>query len=293
MDLNFKINSHMKNRFGTYIVTVISIMLCTLLITGCEQDANIDVPQSTPKLVVTCFISPEDSMITVQVGKSRSLFSNQNTPFDPANARVIISNGITDVAVPYNIDKSLFEIEQAAAFAIHPGASYKLKCSYPDLPSVEAQCTVPAEKVIAMNLSIDSSSSFEHFLTVHFNDLPGIKNYYRTLAFYSYSDTNYFGGGDTSYNEALVDDAKNLFNDVNNDGGQYSTVFNYFTKGNGPDTLETVLLTCSEEYYKFHYSLYNYGYDNPFSEASPIYTNIANGLGVFAAYRKSTKEIVY
>ncbi|MBK8846382.1 MAG: DUF4249 domain-containing protein [Bacteroidetes bacterium] len=283
----------MKKNFGTYIVMVTFIALSAMILLGCEQDADIEVPQSTPKLVVTCFISPEDSLITVRLDKSRALFSNTNEPFDPANATVAISNGITEVTVPYNQDQLLFEIDQASAFTIVPGANYKLKCSYPGLPLLLSQCTVPAERLTEIKLALDSSNAFEYLLKMNFQDLPGIKNYYRTFAFYNYTDTNYFGLGDTTYTEPMASDDNNLLNDVNNDGGQYSTVFTYLPKGKGPDTLQAVILTCSEEYYKFHYSLFTYGYDNPFSEASPIYSNIVNGLGVFAAYRKAEKKIAY
>jgi hypothetical protein len=33
----------------------------------------------------------------------------------------------------------------------------------------------------------------------------------------------------------------------------------------------------------FHQSIFNYTGDDPFSEPTQIYTNVTNGLGVFAA----------
>jgi len=44
-------------------------------------------------------------------------------------------------------------------------------------------------------------------------------------------------------------------------------------------------------YYNYHRSVFNFDGENPFSEPSPVYSNIEGGLGVFAAFNGSTIEV--
>jgi hypothetical protein len=39
-----------------------------------------------------------------------------------------------------------------------------------------------------------------------------------------------------------------------------------------------------ENYFNYHRSVTNFQDDNPFSEPTPVYTNITGGLGVFGSY---------
>lgn len=45
------------------------------------------------------------------------------------------------------------------------------------------------------------------------------------------------------------------------------------------------ILNTNKEYYDYHESIKKYsGGDDPFTEVSPVFTNITGGLGIFAAY---------
>ena len=39
-----------------------------------------------------------------------------------------------------------------------------------------------------------------------------------------------------------------------------------------------------ESFYLFHRSMYYYTSEDPFTEATPVYGNITNGLGIFSGY---------
>lgn len=62
------------------------ILLFTLLINSiylfsCEQDANVQLPDIEPKLVVTSFISPDDTVIEVNITKTLPLFEEKDSDY--------------------------------------------------------------------------------------------------------------------------------------------------------------------------------------------------------------------
>ncbi|MFQ5636990.1 MAG: DUF4249 family protein [bacterium] len=81
------------------------------------------------------------------------------------------------------------------------------------------------------------------------------------------------------FEDAYFDDA--LF-----DGEFYDLDISFYNYSEPIEMFIVVLLTTSESYYNFHKSVdqQNATEDNPFAEPVPIYTNIENGLGVFAGY---------
>jgi hypothetical protein len=56
----------------------------------------------------------------------------------------------------------------------------------------------------------------------------------------------------------------------------------------GSHTLTLELWNMARELYEYHISLgkFNQSSNNPFSEPSPVYTNVKNGLGIFAGYSR-------
>jgi hypothetical protein len=49
--------------------------------------------------------------------------------------------------------------------------------------------------------------------------------------------------------------------------------------------LKVYLLNTDKSYYDYHRSLGNYDSgDDPFTEPSPVFSNVNGGLGIFAAY---------
>lgn len=58
-------------------------------------------------------------------------------------------------------------------------------------------------------------------------------------------------------------------------------------------TLHAYLLHTDEHYFLYHRSVRNasYSQDNPFAEPVLVYTNVEGGLGVFAAYNRTTQVV--
>ena len=61
----------------------------------------------------------------------------------------------------------------------------------------------------------------------------------------------------------------------------------YSSPDSSPDSvfMKIYLLNTEKSYYQFHQSLLNYDDGTvPFSETSPLFSNITGGLGIFSAY---------
>ncbi len=66
----------MKNIF-----LFLCIIVNSLTFVSCERDATVELPDTEPKPVLVCFISPQDSMIRVTLTNSRPIYSSQKSNF--------------------------------------------------------------------------------------------------------------------------------------------------------------------------------------------------------------------
>jgi uncharacterized protein (DUF1919 family) len=78
-----------------------------------------------------------------------------------------------------------------------------------------------------------------------------------------------------------------FFNDEKQDGKRiYANSLTVFEPERSDSSfLVFYLLSTDKDYYTYHQSLNKYsGGEDPFTETSPVYSNVSGGLGIFAAY---------
>jgi len=281
----------------------IAFLFMTTCFFSCEKIVdNVDLPQQEPKLVVHCYISPEDTLIKAHVYLSVPIFSNYNIDeYSPVtNATVKITDFSQEATLIYDgIEKYVIS---TSAFSILPNNTYKITVSAPGYKAVEASCKVPAYtnetlQIIAIDSIKSNDYNTEYKFKIEFTDRPGIGDFYRlsgnvTTVYDDGSGTNI----DTSEYMLYPKYGQEFFSDKNNDGQKMLSEMNYYKysyyeEGYGGERiigLKFHLLVTDEHYYKYHKSLSNYSGDDPFSEPTIIYSNMQNGLGVFGAYRKFT-----
>ena len=125
-------------------------MLCALviaLLSACVREEVLDDIQSDyfeQQLVIHSLISPDDSIL-VNVGRSGPLGDSLQAT-KVTNASVTITDEQGQVVqlplVQEGYYTTVYGISQQD-FAIQAGATYTLSVTYPELPTVEASCTVP------------------------------------------------------------------------------------------------------------------------------------------------------
>lgn len=274
----------------------IPLLLGMLSLAACEdglgglfrREANHARVPYEPKPVVVGFISPQDTMVRVQVRYSEPSVGfvpdDRRDSDDIENATVTLSNGEKTVTLPYDPRGWKDFHISTREFAIEPGRTYLLKVTTPDGMRAEAACTVPASRVDFQ--TVRTSRDRDSSMTLRWQDIAGQRNYYslfgqvidrrpdgtRRIA----SESGYHG-----------------LSDENNDGGTITSpkmgfgTTQYYSDGSG-QLVEMVVCTTDWHYYEFHRTLENqrYANENIFAEPSPIYTNVAGGLGVFAGYNQ-------
>ncbi|MDY0101925.1 MAG: DUF4249 domain-containing protein [Lentimicrobium sp.] len=281
------------------IKTTLILATAALLLSSCEQlITEVDAPPSESKLVVYSVISPQDSVIEVKVKKSNPLFSDVTYQWDEErfppviNATVLLSGEGQSATIPYDEALKTYRINREA-FNITPGGHYELKVMVPDFTQISAECTVPEQ--IPPDIEITGSGITEEtgmeewYFEFRFKDLPETGHFYLVNAAVIYQDPwveesyAYFLG----YKQGNI-----LASDKSNDG----SYFNYRTYPLALQYLESDNIWVSislidENYYQYAQSVNNFQNDNPFSEPTPIYSNIDGGLGVFAGINSLIKSV--
>lgn len=257
-----------------------SLFILLLIMHSCEKDANIDLPVVENKLVVTCFISPQDSVIKVRVSQSQPLYNNPDVyKFLPVtDATVVLSSASASITIPYNTQLERYTIS-AALFKVQVGGSYRLSVSTPDGKFVQAFTSIPDfNSSFTLSVTKDQTKINTYFLHALWQDPAGIKNYYQL-------DLGQYVGQDFSSYEAT------LIKDDEGEGQVLRRDWEIIRDPNSADTLYESLHVLTPELYEYMDRLdKTFTGIDPFSEPVPMYTNIEGGFGVFgghyATYRK-------
>ncbi|WP_026462095.1 DUF4249 domain-containing protein [Adhaeribacter aquaticus] len=285
------------------------LLLFVGLLSSCEEDitdkVNID---STRQLVITSFISPQDTALIVRVNKTQPAIGKTETAESLliSNATVNLSNGSQTIKLTYDPIRKLYRA-RATQLPIISGRTYTLTATTPDGFSTSGTCTVPALNGILIQ---DLSHSVEqitydagpdkyvynrHTFTFKWQDAPGRGNYYHALTLREFKE-NF---NNKTYRMPLdAYEVEKYFSDENQDGGTFSTSGQYTTSTNenepSPNILRAHLSVTDRHYYLYHKTIEQQRETNanPFAEPTFIYTNIKGGLGVFAAYNQMQRSIV-
>jgi len=276
-------------------------------ILACTQIVDVDVPISQPKIVVNSLFNP-DSVWVVSVSTSRNILDNGSFGF-PSGAEVtILDENEMLVSKLHQINegdfgryKGIFRSDEKP----ESGKLYTVRVIAPNNPIVTSKGKAP-EAISITQLEIDSLNDISFQVT--FNDPVSQVNYYlfrvqmRVVREYSRyrSDIQQF---------EMVRDTSNiqipLYESSTNLLGNNETLVITDTKFNGKlttlkfytygswytEVLEAGLVTysLSEEYYKYltTLDLQRSTDGDPFAQPVKVFTNVNNGLGIFAGYSTS------
>jgi hypothetical protein len=280
--------------------TILHLVLILFLTSSCRKKATIDLPEAEVKLVVTCFITPGDSVISAVVRLSKPKFgapeSSSVFQDDVKNATIILSDGSSQVTLPFDNDLLFYRIS-ASQFPVVAGRTYYLTVTTPDGKRTSGSTIVPQDtlEIQTMNLPVrnQDSTSFEHDINIVVKDIPDKVNYVQfyftnrivTKARSNPNFPNFPGMISWSYFDNDEKAAKSSF--------YHSSVNGHYSS----DTIVTAaldisILNCSKEFYLYNKSVNEGGFTNPFADPVMIYTNMDDGFGCFGAYRAVNRTYV-
>ena len=309
-----------------------TLIIFTLIFTGCTKVIDIEIPYGTPHVTVNSVFSP-DSLMVVNLTEGKSLASKDDEFDSISDARVEVYE---DGQFLTEFEMVMPSIYRSPFHRPKPGSSYELNVIRPGYGPITATTTQPTEKpdfVLTDVRSVVSkfgSSIYEFTITL--TDVPGETYYEFVLLGYSLykyskdslgndivapdtdaglndmpleSDDPFFSNGATTYlsNTLLFDDK--LFS-----GSSLSFTFRLpsypirisSTTDTKPDPaprleffpIKLVGRVVHKDYYLYKKTVEKQDQNNtdPFAEPVMTFTNVENGLGIFSSYNSEVMELV-
>lgn len=263
-----------------------AISIATIGLVSCEEMVSeVDVPHIEAKYVIETYISPEDTMIKIYIGKSNPLFTsieNDNTWISSVSVEI---NGHL---LTKDINESFFYINSSSV-GIYSGDTYEVVLSAPGAISCCGSCIVPEQMNTSLQFEgFDSSHymddpDYSYYAKYSLTDISGVENYYRIGLRYSVYDSE----ENDTIQKTIWPSAEHFFNDNGFDGEIINGRVFFYYNSSLEDLVHCSLLlyTTDKQYYDYHRAILNENAENPFSEPVIIPGNIENGLGCVAAYR--------
>jgi hypothetical protein len=266
------------------ILSIVSLSACESMI------SDVAVPESKPKLVINGYLSPENDTLKVNIQESEPLYT-PSTNFElgypvVTDAVVKISDGNKSITLIYNNSQKKY-LAVSDVFNIEPGSTYYLEVSTPRGDLATSSCTIPNSVIPEIEITnIETFNDYgyiEKVVSFRFKDVAGEGDFYHVQAGILYV-TEF---GEDFMGETYLEKGEPFESDVNKDG----SYFLYKTGRIGGQVPNQTSLhiyifigVTDENYFNYHRSVTNFQDDNPFSEPTPVYTNITGGLGVFGSY---------
>jgi hypothetical protein len=262
---------------------------------SCTKKATIKLPDPENKLVVTCFISPQDSVITAVVRLSIPKFSSSGSNSalsdnDITNATVVISDGTNNLTLPFDNDLNFYKAN-ALGLPIIGGKRYFLTVTTPDGKNVNASTTVPSTPLAIESLTLTPKNidmnSIVYDINIVVPDLPNEINY--VAFFYETSFTFASPSGTFIFEEPQNTTTSSYATDEKINKTKYIETRNSSINSQSKIVSAVVnlsVLNCSKDFYLYNKSVQESAGigGNPFTDPVQVYTNIQNGFGCFGAY---------
>ncbi|CCH00530.1 hypothetical protein FAES_2521 [Fibrella aestuarina BUZ 2] len=310
-------------------LAAVALSACTNLRT--EIDPS-ELPGEPEKIVVYGYISPQDTILSVRVGRSKPVLGDgaEAVPFNINNATVSINNGTQTVRLTYNSTDQVYRVK-ASTLPIRAGQTYTLDVSTPDGKRVTAQANVP-KPIAIQSVRIDSSIvdagtawKKSYLMTISWQDPVGEENFYRYGGTFNWNPNQAYPiNGQPKPSPVTLrtipfqreNTTGNLVTDKNQDGVVLSSqssseIVNVSLDDKVPNaqtqvakirlgsvypgaTVTAQLLHLDKLYYRYANAVINQrrNRDNPFAEPVLIPTNIVGGLGCFVGYNRTDKAIL-
>ncbi|GAB3897527.1 DUF4249 domain-containing protein [Spirosoma agri] len=302
------------------VIPVLSALLLSIyFLWGCGSLRNEVDPGAlgaeTAKLVVSSFLSPQDTLLTVKVARSRTVVGDSIGGLidgdNIADATVILSEGGRSVRLRYESDGQPYYSISASQLSIVAGKTYSLSVQTTTGERATSSCTIPGP--VSINTvtfdSLASGRSQRYFVRARWQDPIGLTNYYQTAGVFRFvlnckscaqdqPDQEEFSG------LSFDDDNRGLFSDAGIDGSSMISGRAYLNGANLPTGDQPAgffnqykraqatinLFSVDQAYYQYWSAVIRQRRTrgNPFAEPVLIPSNIQGGLGCFAGYNNAT-----
>ncbi len=292
----------------TINIKTLTILVCTILMGGCELLVDIDVPIEEPRMAMKVVLNGGfygDEYF--QFSKSRFILDSRNEfgedYLKDVSLKVYDQDGnLWDSIVPFTgsgLPFSTFVFDKK--LKPEQGKTYRMVAVSPGLPIAEASFTTPLEvknlQVTAKKVfraGVDTTFQTPAQLNIKFQDpSSAIKNYFLILTYLVDSAGNILPFGiNQDYNDGAIGPIGISLNEVfSDDFGQngevnavFNVVINKFQFQTEDFKIAINVFSLTEDEFRHEKTLRAF-YDsdgNPFAEPVNVYSNVQGGYGLFS-----------
>lgn len=298
--------------YSLIIISQLFLLSCESLIK--EIDPSF-LPETDSKLVVACFISPQDTVLAAKITETKLLIGTTGDIRDDiTNASVSLSDGSKSIQLVYNPKLGYYRA-LPSELPIFVGKTYTITVNTPDGRKVNASTTIP-NPIAIKEVKIDSIkvnnfqqgnsvTNTEYDVKVIWQDKAGEPNYYRAISefVFLYRIVDSINKKVINAPVSAIVDLRTIDDKVA-DGQLLSLNRAYLPTNIGGniqgqdanlktrlDIIKVGLFQTDIHYYNYHTSLRRQRENNnPFAEPVLLYTNIKGGFGCFGAYNATWQE---
>ena len=284
------------------------LIFSALTLSNCTKEIEFDAQDIAPRIVVNSLFT-NDSIWAAHISRSVGVLETTSyTTIDDANVNIFDANANLVTTLTHQ-GNGLYT--SPTGLTPQANQSYTIEASASGYESVNASNSIPsAVPIYQLDTVTSTNSDGETILeaTITFQDPPNISNYYMLEVYVtgtwinegeqdtieireplqiSCDDINVetvnrfnFGGFENTYLYLML-------KDQNFDGENYSLTFSVINYAELKDMDlfgEIRLVNTSEEYFNYlkSFNLYQRTIGNPFATPVQVYSNVNNGMGIFA-----------
>lgn len=295
----------MRSRIVTLMLVVLSV--------GCIKVVDMDVGDFPQSLVVNCFFT-EGEPFEVNVSRLAPYPDLDSRNIGNANVSIFENNSLLG-----QLQHTADGIYTNPSILPRPGFVYTITAEAAGYPPVTASDSLPGKVKIencihSLEAGIDEDGDYYQEVNVSFydricTDFYAVQVYIKTnSSIYDekkgvwketivWSPLELFSHDPVLVAEGITKEDYSkyyVFNDILFKNSLYPLKINTYFETN--DVLRVVLETGTENYYLYRKRLIKHGSyspDQPFKpyDPVPLYSNIENGLGIFAGYQRDIYEL--
>ncbi|PJJ58830.1 DUF4249 domain-containing protein [Hymenobacter chitinivorans] len=285
-----------------------------LLLAGCIDQIDADLPEPPKKLVVNSILTP-DSVVRVQVSRVTSPLDSSARVLTGAKVYLLVPG---QVAVPLSSQgKGLYSLPTAPTSQ----TAYTLQAELDGYPPVQASDTIPARVPIdeawySFPTGTDRNNELLGTIVVRFTDPAAQTNFYELSCYQENQGVLLDVRGNaavTAEDDKEYEPQSLVFSDRLFNGQAFELRASFLTHGHSgggsspPTTRDPLLVlrTVSRAYYQYRKSwtrhLYNQGTKGDtynlnqllfLGDPSTMYSNVAGGYGVVVGYSQQTMRLL-
>jgi hypothetical protein len=263
------------------------LLFLSLAFVACDEKAQIEIPNSEPKLVAASFIEANQDTLEVFLSWTLPIYYNVDGELkSEAGAEVSLSKEGQTFPCYYDATKERYI---ALVLGFQGGDEISLNVNYKNEKQLKATTILsPAPQYDINYLGLKHVNEMdwdEYYHQIEFTCRNAeASNFYRMLFHVYISNPNMQG----YTSEYFLEDYSLHQLTPNQKITLLLSDYNLYDANTVVDSIRYYVYGLNEDYYRYHTTLWNNQYNDVFVEPTIVYSNVEGGLGILSGYHRTS-----